>query len=241
MAETPEIVLYQFPGTDTLESISPFCIKAHRLLNRKRLSFTVKDLLLPGEIKKVNPMGKLPVISFDGRIVADSAHIARFLEAQLPDPPLFPKEEGLRARNVILEDWADESLYFMNIYFRWFNPENAGRTKDALVMKLKFPLSAIARIVAPPGIRQMGRAQGTGRKSYDMVKSEFTELADALNSLCTPGPFFLGSEPYLADIAVFGMLRGLTTGMTPDAGAILLGRPRLAEWFKRVDEATGPV
>ncbi|MDP3937917.1 MAG: hypothetical protein Q8R92_07250 [Deltaproteobacteria bacterium] len=56
MAKTPEVVLYQFPGTDTLESISPFCLKAHRLLNRKRLKFAVKDVLLPGEIKRVNPV-----------------------------------------------------------------------------------------------------------------------------------------------------------------------------------------
>jgi len=240
MATSPEIVLYQFPGTDQLESISPFCLKTHRLLNRKRLAFTVKDLLLPRDVKKVNPIGKLPAISYDGRIVADSAHIARFLEVQIPDHPLFPKDEGLRARNVILEDWADESLYFMNIYFRWFNPENAERAKDALVFKMKPPLATIARMLAPAGIRKMGRTQGIGRKSYDMVKAEFSELMDAADSLCAAGPFLLGSEPYLADIAIFGMLRGLTTGITPDAGMIIHSRPRLAAWLKRVDEATSP-
>jgi glutathione S-transferase len=237
----PAITIYQFSGTEKLESISPYCLKVHRLLNRKKLRFEVEDLLLPREIGKINPIGKLPAIRYDGQIVADSAHIARFLEAQHPDPPFFPKEEGLRARNAILEDWADEALYFSQMYFRWFPEENRRRTNQALFARTRFPLSLIGRLLAPGQVRKLAKTQGTGRKTYDMVRGEFSELMDALDALCAGNPFLLGADPYLADIAIFSFLRGLLAGLTPDAEGIILSRPRLAEWLKRVDGATRPL
>ena len=239
MASQPDITLFQFPSTRSLESISPFCVKAHRMLNRKRLKFEVKDLLLSNDVKKINPIGKLPAIRYDGQIIADSAHIARFLEAQHPDPPLIPKDEGLRARNVILEDWADESLYYTSIYFRWFPPENAARAKEAF-RNAPFPLSVIVPMVVPGQIRKLAKAQGIGRKSYDMVRDEFGEQMDALDTMCSTSTFLLGAEPYLADIAIFSLLNGLSAGITPDAESIIHSRTRLAEWLKRVDEATRP-
>lgn len=238
MQKAPRITLFQFPGTDDLESVSPFCLKAHRILRRKGLAYETEDLFLPNEVRKVNPVGKLPAITYDGRTVGDSAHIARFLEARHPDPALFPKDEALRARNVILEDWADESLYFMNLYVRWFNPENAERCKRAIFAKAPFPVSLIGPRVAPAAIRRVASAQGTGRKSADTVKAEFNELMAALDQLCAGDAFLLGSEPYLCDIAAFSMLRGLATGLTPDAEAIIASHARLAAWMKRVDEAT---
>lgn len=238
MDKAPEITLYQFAGNEGLESISPFCLKAHRLLNRKGLAFTVHDLFLPNEVRKVNPIGKLPAITYNRRTVSDSAHIARFLEAQHPDPPLFPRDEILQARNTLLEDWADESLYFMSIYLRWFNPENAKRCKQALFAKAAFPVSLIGPLIAPAGIRKLANTQGIGRKSADMVKGEFIEILGALDRLCTADAFLLGPVPYLCDIAIFSMLRGLVTGLTPDAEAIISSHTHLADWMKRVDKAT---
>ncbi len=41
-------------------------------------------------------------------------------------------------------------------------------------------------------------------------------------------------------ITIFSFLRGFLAGLTPDAEAIILLRPRLAESLGRVDEATSP-
>jgi len=236
----PKITLYQFAGTDNLDSISPFCVKAHRMLRRKGLAYEVKNLVTPGAIRKVNPIGKLPVIDYDGQLLADSAHIARFLDEKHPDPPFFPKEEIPRARNTLLEDWADESLYFKVVYFRWMPAENIPRAKQVFrdALRLKFPLSAIVGLIFPRQIRAFVVNQGTGRKPYKMVAKELAEEMDALDALCAAGPFLLGNEPYLADIAIYAQLEAMTFGATPDAERIILDRPRLSAWLKRVDEAT---
>ena len=44
---TPPITLYQFPGNARTESISPFCVKAHRILRLKGLPYQVKNLVTP--------------------------------------------------------------------------------------------------------------------------------------------------------------------------------------------------
>ncbi len=237
---SPKIILYQFPGPEKLQSISPFCVKVHRILARKGLAYEVKNLMSPMQVRKVNPIGKLPAIEYDGKLVTDSSHIARFLEDKHPDPPLYPKDEGLRARNTILEDWADEVLYFEAVYFRWVPEANMERAKAAArtAFKLPFPFSAIAMVMLPRQLRRFVANQGTGRKPYATVVEELAGQMDALDALCASGPFLLGGEPYLADIAIFSMLQAMTFGATPDAEKIIHDRPRLSAWMKRVDEAT---
>ncbi len=236
----PRIILYQFAGTSRLESVSPFCVKAHRMLRLKGLSYEVKNLLLPGAIRKVNPIGKLPAVAYDGSILVDSAHIARALEEKHPEPSLIPRDEFARARNTLLEDWADESLYFKALYFRWVSPENVPRAKQVFreAFRLPFPLGAIAELIFPRQIRSIVRTQGTGRKPYEMVAAELAEEMDALDALCATGPFLLGDSPRLADLAIHAQLQAMTFGATPDAERIIFGRPRLKAWFQRVDEAT---
>ena len=94
---------------------SPFCAKARMCLQVKgipyrRITLTVGKLR---ELRQVNPLGKVPVLLDRGRPVADSSTIARHLEAQHPEPPLLPADPAARAYASLLEDWADESLYFV--------------------------------------------------------------------------------------------------------------------------------
>jgi glutathione S-transferase len=237
---TPPITLYQFPGNARTESISPFCVKAHRILRLKGLPYQVKNLVTPGSIKKVNRIGKLPTLDYGGELIADSTHIARFLEAKHPDPPLFPKDEAARARNTILDDWAGETLYFKAVYFRWGAPQNVERSKQLAreIFKLPAPVSAIALVLVGRDLRKLVATQGTGRKPYAMVVQEFTQELDALDALCAAGPYLLGGEPSLADIAVFSMLDAMRVGATPDAEKIIQDHSRVSAWLKRVDEAT---
>jgi glutathione S-transferase len=237
---TPPITLYQFAGNARTESVSPFCVKAHRILRLKGLTYQVKNLITPGSIKKVNRIGKLPTLDYGGELIADSTHIARYLEAKHPDPPLFPKDEVARARNTILDDWAGETLYFKAVYFRWGAPDNVERSKALFrdIFKLPAPLAAIALRVVPRQLRKLVATQGVGRKPYAMVIEEFTREMDALDSLCAAGPYLVGGEPSLADIAIFSMLDSMRVGATPDAEKIIQDHPRVSAWLKRVDEAT---
>jgi glutathione S-transferase len=52
----------------------------------------------------------VPVLQMDGESVGDSTAIIAALEAEYPDPPLYPDDAGERDRALELEDWFDENL-----------------------------------------------------------------------------------------------------------------------------------
>jgi glutathione S-transferase len=55
-------------------------------------------------------MGTVPALKWGGRRVKTNRAIARFLDAEVPEPPLFPADPGRRAAVEEAERWGDEEL-----------------------------------------------------------------------------------------------------------------------------------
>ena len=124
------ITLYQF-------EISPFCDKIRRVLHWKGQPYQVREIPLAQtftRLRKINPVGKLPCIEHEGRLIADSTDIAHYLEERFPQPPLVPSDPLERGLCHMLEDWADESLYFYEMRLRFTFPHNARRWLPALMV-----------------------------------------------------------------------------------------------------------
>ena len=163
----PAIVLHQW-------AISPFCGKVRRILEHKRLPFEVVEYngLRARKAKGLTPVGKLPVIDYGDERVHDSSEIARFLDVKHPDPPLYPADPQERAQAHFWEDWADESLYWFEIYFR-FMYADARKKAVALLSEGRpsFERALLGRVV--PGMyRKKTAAQGIGRMSAGEVHSQ---------------------------------------------------------------------
>ena len=56
-------------------------------------------------VERVSGQGLVPVIEYDGEVVADSMEIVRFLEERHPSPPLFPRDPARRAEVFVFVDW----------------------------------------------------------------------------------------------------------------------------------------
>ena len=56
-------------------------------------------------VEQVSGQGLVPVLDYDGQVVADSMEIVRFLEQRHPDPPLFPRDPARRAEALVFVDW----------------------------------------------------------------------------------------------------------------------------------------
>ena len=112
-----KIVLHQW-------EMSPFCNKVRRCLKHKGLEYSVVDYngVLALNAAKLSKVGKLPVVDFDGHRVQDSSAIARYLDEKYPDKLLYPREPRALAEARMWEDWAGQSLYFYEIYFRMLDP-----------------------------------------------------------------------------------------------------------------------
>jgi glutathione S-transferase len=224
------IVLYQY-------QISPFCDKVRRILHLKRQPYEVVEVP-PSRtplIGRKNPARKLPFIEHDGRVIADSTVIALHLEETFPEPAILPSDPRERALSHLLEDWADESLYFYEMLLRFTLPHNAERWLPQLLWSEAAPVRALMKPILPTVIRRQLHSQGLGKKPLDAVLDDLDRHLDALDARLD-GDWLVGSRLSLADIAVFVQLDCI--GGADEGRRRIDDRPRLAGWMDRVNQAT---
>lgn len=218
--------------------LSPYVEKVCRAADYKRIPYTLGDLGLR-DLPKTNPVTKkIPVMLLGDEMVYDSTFILRRLDALVPDPPLFDADPEVAAAQRLLEDWSDESLYWQIMALRWA-PANAARTVEQLSPFVPAP----ARPFAGPLLRRLiggsTRAQGFGRLPYDVLVPEVGRNLDDLVLLLGGRAFFYSDRPSAADFALFGEFATGCSGATPDFEGLVSERPALADWRKRVEDATG--
>jgi glutathione S-transferase len=188
---------------------SPFCLKARICLQLKGVPFRRVTLTLARrrELRRLNPLGKVPVL-IDGReVIADSSRIARYLERHHPEPSLIPADPQARAYALLLEEWADEALYFVVGAFKWLNPENReaalANTVTELTRGVLRPI--VGRLIAR-NIRRRYAAWGYTAATLGELEDRMRENLAHLATLLSGRRYLLGAGPTLADVATFAQL-----------------------------------
>lgn len=230
----PDVTLHQF-------EISPFCHKVRRILHLKGVPYEIREvsaLRSAVDVRRINRMGRLPVLEIDGTLVADSSEIARFLDERYPDPPLWPADPRGRAQCHLLEDWADESLYFYEMTMRLQWPSNSARWARELLRADGRLGMAIAPALVPRLVAQRTKAQGVGRKPHELVLRELERHFDALDTLLGDGDWLVSGALTIADIAVAAQVTAIAGAH--EGRAALDGHPVTVAWLQRTDAATRP-
>jgi glutathione S-transferase len=219
-----EVVLYDWGP-------SPFCLKVRAILDHKRIAYRRLSALGRPilELRRRGGIGKVPALELDGELVCDSTDIAYALERRVPEPAVLPADARERALCHALEDWADESLYFVGLYFQWIDPAGLAMVPQAFG---RGPLGKLAFEVSLRRIRRQVRGQGTSRKPDAHVRADLERHLDALEALVAPGPFLLGEAPLLCDFAVMSQLVYLAR--TPHGGPRVAARPALTAYLERM-------
>ena len=220
--------------------MSPPCGKIHMALRFKGLRCRVQNVHSPFQARRASPRGRVPVLIVGGRVVEDSAEILAALDALQPDPPLLPPAPELRARARVIEDWADEVLYFLAVWFRYGHEENFRR----VVRKLFERSPWFVKLLGPVLVRRMMRrrlsCQGTGDKQATAIESEFCSALDAIQSLLGEQAFLLGARLSSADLAVAALLDQVDLPeVTPWPAARIQERALLMAWRGRVRALCG--
>ncbi|MGH8482055.1 MAG: glutathione S-transferase family protein [Nevskiaceae bacterium] len=226
----PQILLHQW-------EMSPFCNKARRCLSYKGLKYEVRDYngLQARHAAKLSPVGKLPVLDYDGERIQDSGRIAEFLDRRHPDKPLFPKNRQTLAKARVWDDWASQSLYFYEIYFRMLDPVSLERGLDLMCKGRpaweRWVLRAVFRRRYPKKLAQ----QGLARLPRAEVERQFFGLLADLDTLLATRAWLAGETPSIADLSVAAQLSEFVR--TSDLAPRVLGLPALKAWLGRVDAA----
>lgn len=223
----PRIVLHQW-------EMSPFCGKVRRCLKHKGLAYEVVNYngLKAARARGLSAAGQLPVLDWDGERIPDSGAIARFLDARVPAPPLYPAEPQALAAARLWEDWAGQSLYFYEIYFRMLDPAARAQALDLICQGRprweRAVLSAIFKRRYPKKLA----AQGLGRLPRAEVERQFFEHLAGIETLLEGRSFLAGLEPTIADHAVAAQIDEVarTNGAL---AARIRALPRLAAWLAR--------
>lgn len=192
---------------------SPFCLKARICLSLKQVPYERVTLTLSrlGELRRLNALGKVPVLVAGERVIADSSQIARYLDERFPRPGLLPKDAQQRAYCHLIEEWADESLYFIIGGFKWLNPANRERAYEATAELASGMVPAkVALFFVRRRIASRYRAAGYGANSLKHLQERMAENLAYLRDLLDDKPFLLGRYVTLADLSVFSQLHWMS-------------------------------
>ena len=89
---------------------SPFVRKTRAFCAEKGIAYTLEQINPfgpPPNWREISPLGRIPALDHDGKIVNDSSIICAYLEKIHPEPALFPKEPYEYARATWIEEFMD--------------------------------------------------------------------------------------------------------------------------------------
>ncbi len=224
------ITLHTMPGTNELESMSPFCMKVEVYLKLQKLPYKTWS----GDPRKA-PKGKLPMIEADGTKICDSSAIIAHLEANAEKALDADLDAAARARSHVLQRMLEEGLYFVVLWSRWGDD----RGWSALRPRIEAVVPAAVRWFLPGMIRKkvvaQSVAQGTGRHSPDEIYAMGKADLEALSGVLGDQPYFLGDTMHTIDIVAYAFLAQIVlwTKASPltDAARAL---PNLEAFVKRM-------
>jgi glutathione S-transferase len=225
----PDVLLHQWV-------ISPFCRKVRKVLAHKGVAYRTVEYngLRARAAAGLSAAGKLPVLDYDGERIQDSSAIFDFLEAKHPAPALVPSDPDARALALTLEDWADESLYFLELYLRFEVPEARAKGIDLLCAGRPSWERAIFAAAVMPRMRRKVRWQGIGKLSRERVEQLFADHLARVDDLLARSGWLVGSDCTIADIAVGSQFEEIrrTSHLAPR----LDDRPRVVDWLARLPQ-----
>ncbi|MNJ93404.1 Maleylpyruvate isomerase [compost metagenome] len=108
-----EFVLYNYFRSST-------SYRARIALNLKGIAFDYKPINLlkneqhSPEYKKINPIGGIPTLLHNGKIIPDSMAIIQYLNDVIPTPAFLPKDPYLKARVIQTSEIINSSLHPMS-------------------------------------------------------------------------------------------------------------------------------
>jgi glutathione S-transferase len=216
------------------QSETPFTEKVRRALVMKGLAFELMQPSGPEDFKRWSPdTGLLPVLTIDDERISDSTAILFRLDERFPNPPLLAAEPKIATQQRQLEDWADESFLFY--FLRWQRVRQQREAADAAAGQR----GGLARIAMLRRLMAWLRAGGTWERPETAIVRGMADRLDDLVNLLGTRPFFYAERPSMADLAVYSMLRSVEHGSMPDSTQLLLSRPSLVAYMRRVEAETG--
>ncbi len=211
------------------QQMNPYSEKVAAALALKRRPFERVVSDDPEDVKRWSPVARtLPVLEVDGRRKADSNSIVGWLDELFPDPPLLSVDPKLAETQRNLAEWSDTS--FAWYWNRWRSARFPQPGDEAPV-----DAGLLSRVMEKLG-RSLGHSPASRAEARELeIVAEIAARMDDLVGFLRDRPFFYASEPSIADLSVFAMLRILREGPIPHCREAIDERPTLASFIDRMN------
>jgi glutathione S-transferase len=231
MSPAPSIILHQW-------LISPFCAKVRKALVAKDLAFDTVEYngLRALEAKRLSAAGKLPVLDYtpaegETRRVQDSTRIIELLEREHPAPSLWPEQPRDRHLAHLIEDWADEALFWLEAWFRLMDPAASRKAGEHLAAGRPGWERVIIQKAGELTYKRKLDALGLTKLDESELVAMVRGHLDAVEGLLEGREWLVGERQSIADIAVAAQLgEFVRTSRFADE---IRGRAQLWEWLER--------
>jgi len=202
------ITLYGYGPGWTVQCISPYVTKVANYLELAGLDYQIK----PGQVfalKSTTPYGKLPVIEIDGKTVADSTEIIKFLEQSSANPLDAGATAAEKAQMLAWNRMLDEHLYWAAVIQpRWREQANWERYIPIIVggAAVDDPLRNMLEEFRRMILTEFD-GQGMGRLPAEKVYARAADDINALSDFLGDKAFFMGDAPRTIDANVLSHLK----------------------------------
>ncbi|ANB76879.1 glutathione S-transferase family protein [Paraburkholderia phytofirmans] len=241
------MIVYKYGyGSNNVESpdISPFVVKLETWLRMSGLPYETRT----GNYAKM-PKRKLPVVSIDGQLIADSSFIIEELQRRHPEALNDGHLSALEnAQSVAFRALFESDLYFVLLYLRWGVDSNMAIYRPLLIdyaqrCKPDIPRHVVP-LIAPIALalarRRMVRQaweQGIGRHTYDEIVHIGLLGWRAVAELLDDRIYLLGDVPSTLDATGFAWVHSvLVHPFESPIRAYIAREKRLVAYHNRIWE-----
>ncbi|MEM9105604.1 MAG: glutathione S-transferase family protein [Pseudomonadota bacterium] len=181
---------------------SPFGVKAEALLVMSKLPFE-KEF---GDLLKA-PRKKFPVLRNGSDLIPDSAHIQAHLENVHGidlDAGLDPHQ---RATATSFRRLIEHHLYFLNMYFRWY--EHGEAIKQAFFHDAPALIRGVIFRKVQKNVFNLLHLQGLGRHTRPELIEFARQDLQAISEQLADKPYLLGETASSIDASLYGALHNI--------------------------------
>ncbi|MBO9473736.1 glutathione S-transferase family protein [Shimia sp. R10_1] len=193
--------LVMFPGDTAMPTYSPFCLKALCLLEMAGEDWQPEYTTDVTE----GPLGKLPFLRYEERLIPDSSNIEDFLTERGAD--FYP---GLSHTQICqahaLKSMVEHSLVLGMVHDRWLHPDVWPIMREAFFAEAPSDLRDTLADQAQESVRSALMAQGIARFSAEDRQARFDKDLAALDATLGGQPFLFGAHPTAADATIAPVL-----------------------------------
>jgi glutathione S-transferase len=178
---------------------------------------------------EMNPLGQVPVLRHDGRILTESSLMLQYLDATFPQTPLSPQTATDRYRMHVWLRTSDDYFAPALCLLGWHLTESASRLAPASARTAR---AGLARLPAERQAVWIAALDGYGEEQLTAARNALGIVATRMEAALATTGWLAGPAYSLADIAIFPMARALAR-LLPE----LLSEeatPHSMQWLRRV-------